>query len=521
MREKNEYELNKFLGPFKVLIEPGGAFVTAAVCAYIVYSSSGDGGGALLCGTSILCLAWSARIDRKRFNQVAQPPIFFLTLAGFTRWGLGGILLLLGTTKEGDWFHIFRLHAAKSMSLWAAFTLVFLITAQAMTGKAKERSRPACEKELAQGRLASTSIVLGAYVLIYSIFQIKTGLIDRGGAYTDNVGNTSALGMALTALLRLKDFFYVLLPLSIQELWDLKKREGRLKTSLIALALGVTAVTALVVGLISGGRGNVALPISLLFFGTWATRLSKRLLRVILLAIVPSMLLFSVGMNAIRQSAEFQAGTMTNPLKRIETIAKQSVDPNTYRAEGSSVNIGGQLYGASDAYLFSDINPDKDLKAGTRGIGNPLSYVLPKVLYRNKTDPNDGHLIALRMMNKESAGVVDGKYTWFPNISFPGDLYRRWRIAGLLTGSLVFSVFYVGFAKAWDKYAMVSYKSAYSTCIAFIPASFSCSLPLRSLNETLWNWAYDVPKMLVTLAIACLLAKSVAKTLFSGKVTSD
>lgn len=521
MREKIENELNNFLGPFKFLIEPVGAFVSAAVCACIIYSSSGDGGGAILCGSSILCLAWSTRIDRKRFNQVAQPPIFFLTLAGCTRWGLGGFLLLLGTTKEGDWFHVFRLHAAKSMSLWATFTLVFLITAQTLAGKSKERPRPACEKETAQGRIASTNIVLGAYVLMYSIFQIKSGLIDRGGAYIENIGNASALGTTLTATLRMKDFFYVLLPLSIQELWDLRNREGRLKTSLIGLVLGVTGLTALAVGLISGGRGNVALPISLLFFGAWATRIPKRLLRVILLAIVPSVLVFSVGMNAIRQSAEFQAGSMKSPLQRIETIAKQSIDPKTYRGEGTSVNIGGQLYGASDAYLFSDINPDKDLKAGTSGIGNPLSYVLPKIIYRDKRDPNDGHLIALRIMNKESAGVVNGKHTWFPNISFPGDLYRRWRIPGLITGSLVFSVFYVGLAKAWDKYAIVSYKSAYSTCIAFIPASFSCSLPLRSLNETLWNWAYDVPKMFVLLVIACLLAKSVGKVLFTGKETSD
>ena len=125
---------------------------------------------------------------------------------------------------------------------------------------------------------------------------------------------------------------------------------------------------------------------------------------------------------------------------------------------------------------------------------------MPKHVYPNRPEINDGHLIAKEIIGQPLAGTVNGKHVWFPNVSFAGDLYWRFRGGGVVIGSLLFAAFYALLCRLWYRWASLS-GSLLAFLVAVYPATFLNGLPLRSLSETVWNWFWDFPKYVVALVL--------------------
>jgi hypothetical protein len=97
-------------------------------------------------------------------------------------------------------------------------------------------------------------------------------------------------------------------------------------------------------------------------------------------------------------------------------------------------------------------------------------------------------------------GVVDGQHVWFPNVTFGGDLYRRYRWPGVVLGAAGFGLFYALMARIWYQTASLS-QSLFPLLLAMYPASFIDGVPLRSVSETIWNWFWEFPKYLLVMLV--------------------
>jgi hypothetical protein len=202
-------------------------------------------------------------------------------------------------------------------------------------------------------------------------------------------------------------------------------------------------------------------------------------------------------MATLRESPAFQATSSQNLLGRGAVVGEALIEAKT---KPSSLGLlGRDLFPSSDPFLFHP--PGSELPAaGNQGLGALLYLWIPKHFYPNRPEINDGHLIAKQIMGEINTGVVDGQHVWFPNVTFGGDLYRRYRWPGVVLGAAGFGLFYALMARIWYQTASLSH-SLFAFLLAIYPASFIDGLPLRSVSETVWNWFWEFPKYLMVFLV--------------------
>ena len=123
---------------------------------------------------------------------------------------------------------------------------------------------------------------------------------------------------------------------------------------------------------------------------------------------------------------------------------------------------------------------------------------------------NDGHLIANEIRNTPTAGMREGRYISFHNVSFGGDLYWRYRWKGVVIGSIVLGVIYAYICRFWYQHASISEKPM-AVLLALFPTTFFQGPPLRSVSETAWNWLYEFPKYFVICVLLGLAIQALVK----------
>jgi len=501
---KGADQLEQLLGPAVVLIQPAVALLAATVLWILISLLTGRWLALAWCSWSLVLLATAVWLERPWINRLPLPPLTVLTLVGFMRWGLGGLFLVAaGSQVRADvlpWTRALE----PTQALWGFLSTAIVAVALLNRPKLLQLD-PAPISAALQRRLPLLVLLLALFSVGYLLVGVISGTLDRSNV--NYVHWTIRLWRADTVFvpfLRLKDLFYLLLPLGIQAcLIPSQTDSGGSPRRWLAPLLILLTLVSLVLGGLTGGRGLLLAPLALLLFGLWMTDLRARTIRWLFLGFLVFTLAFIPLMGALRDTPSFQATNSQNLLGRMEVIA-QSASAARPKGEQLSV-IGRDLFPSSDPYLFQ---PPGSLQqpAGWRRLQALLFLWVPKHLYPNRPEINDGHLIAKEIMGTPMAGTVRGKHVWFPNVSFAGDLYWRFRWSGVVIGSLLFASFYALLSRLWYRWASLS-GSLFAFLIAVYPATFFNGVPLRSLSETVWNWFWDFPKYLLALVVLAWLVE--------------
>lgn len=87
---------------------------------------------------------------------------------------------------------------------------------------------------------------------------------------------------------------------------------------------------------------------------------------------------------------------------------------------------------------------------------------------------------------------------WFPCLSLPADLIRRWSVPGLLLGSLVVAAVVQVLFRLWYRSISVA-GGTFQLLLALLPATYLQSFPFGTVSETAWALLWELPKYLLVL----------------------
>lgn len=489
------------LGQASWLIDhPSHALLLFPPVWLVVGGISGRWLAAGLCAWAPTLLAIALWLERPWLERLPFPPITVLTLVGALRWGLGAGLLAVAGPGDlpGDVIVWWR-ELEPSQLLWASVSTAIVLAGLLMNRRLLQRQQPGPLSAAMLQMLPTLTLILGLFSFGYILIGVTSGTLDRGSSnYIYWVTRLWRADTLFVPFIRLKDLFFLLLPLSLQQCLD--QRHGRpsmFASWLQCIVLTGLAFASISLGALTGGRGLVLAPLAMLLAGLWLTDLRPKLLRWFFLTLLALALAFIPIMAQIRDSSEFKASNIQDLDQRITVLMNSAT---ALRAGTGKLAVTGRdLFPASDPYLFQTPGSDQQ-PAGWRGLNGLLFLYVPKHLYPQRPEINDGHLIAKEVMGTPNAGTFNGIHTWFPNLSFGGDLYRRFRWPGVLTGAALFGLFYAAMSRLWYAYSSLD-QSLFRFMIAMYPATFFNGVPLRSVSETAWNWCWDFPKYLLVLLL--------------------
>jgi hypothetical protein len=491
--------LCQLLGPGAQLLQPAKALLAATLLWIVLSLITGRWLAVAWCCWSLVLLATALWLERPWVNRLPLPPLTVLTLAGFQRWGLGAFFLVAAGDRVRPDVLPWSRALEPSQALWGVLSTA--VVAVALVNRSRlRRLDPAPISAALRRRLPLLVLLLAFYSVGYLLVGVISGTLDRSNAnYLHWTLRLWRADTVFVPFLRLKDLFYLLVPLGVEACLGAGPSQpaDRLPQRWLAPALVVLTLASLVLGGLTGGRGLLLGPLSLLVLGLWMTDLRARALRWLVVGFLVFALAFIPLMGALRDTPAFQTTHSQNPLERLGVIGRGALEARP-KSEDLSV-IGRDLFPSSDPFLFQPPGSEQP-PAGWKRLRGLLFLWVPKHVYPNRPEINDGHLIAKEIMGQPLAGTVNGKHVWFPNVSFAGDLYWRFRGGGVVIGSLLFAAFYALLCRLWYHWASLS-GSLLAFLVAVYPATFLNGLPLRSLSETVWNWFWDFPKYVITLVL--------------------
>ena len=370
-------------------------------------------------------------------------------------------------------------------TLWLVFS-VFLILPYIL--KIRDRKVVHPERSWEANRSVVVFFVLATG--IFSLAWIYVGLISGSASrdpqlYAIWVNKFLKPDLLFTAFGRLRDCFYFLVPLALT----------KAKQKWVKLVLVMLVAINLYAALQLGGRGIVLLPILEIYFGVFLLGLS----RIYLLA--ATCLMFTIGISGsqlLRGNHNLRFYDPTWMMKASGTVLTRT----------STVQTGLSLYGCSDSYNFTIDNVNKPGAGWIRSERWLTSWV-PSILKGTaKGSSRDAHIIAEQLENGTSRQAAEAKhYVSFNCVTFPGDLFWRWRWLGVWLGCFIFGQLYYIFSVVWSKLIRLDRLSG---CLAFcFPVSFLSLYPAGSIGETAWLWTWDIQKyFFLFIAIRFLESKN-------------
>ena len=437
----------------------------------------------------LLCI----QIERPWLNVIPFPPLTTLVLTLSLRWITGGTLLqFTHPIIEGD---VIASHINQSIPL-LIFPCTGIVLANWLVNKTYIKNKPPSDFLSANGESArqfkqyilaitiATGIVAVGYILAGTI----GGSLDRGESYLRWAGKFWRPDTLFSAVIRLRDIFYVCLPLTVY----LFRRN-----MLILALLIIPSTTTLVISSALGGRGLLLYPLVLMLGGLWLAGIKPKAFKWLILVAIIFSIFFITFAAQLRQSSEFRATSSLDLAERARVIAEKATSTSIQNSIPNPRNLGFALYTHSDPYLF--VEPTISSKpAGNKRLENLKYLWVPRVIMENRPEINDGHLIANEIRNESELYMHDGRYVTFHNVSFGGDLYWRYRWPGVILGSVLVGVAYSFVCRIWYSYASLN-GSCILLLVTLFPTTFFQGVPLRSISETAWNWFYEFPKYAVIL----------------------
>lgn len=448
-------------------------------------------------------LLQTVRLEAPLLERLPFPPLTVLVLGMALRWGLGPLLMALSGSGKDPFLAVWVRHGVASQLLWLALTAAIVLVAQLQRGRigrlaASLPPGPLAEAFRAPGparrRLGWMALLLGLYMLLYVVLSLLSGAFDRDFAtYVGWVHTLWRLDTPVAALSRLRDLWLVLVPLSLAVF----RGPGRwLPAALLVVFVGVA--------LLSGSRGLLFYPLLLLLAGLWLLPISPRLLRQLALVAAAVMLTLSPLIFVVRDSASFQGTAALDPVARLGAAVTALRDPEPLLAKARW--IGRDLYACHDPFLFTPAQR-RAAPAGGAGLGHLVWLWVPRHLRPDRPEIFDGPRLA-----KALQGVPRGTWAdvWFPCLSLPADLWRRWGLAGLLGGSLVVAVAVNALAALWYR-SVAALGGAFPLLLLLFPSSYLQAFPFGTVQETCWALLWELPKYLLVLWLLGVLVDRLAE----------
>ena len=216
-RQSETNRLANLLGPLVRLVDaPAMALLVALPCWLVLAILSGRWLAAALCCWSVVLLAVALWLERPWLERLPFPPVTVLTLVGVMRWGLGAALLALaGPDLQPDvapWSRALE----PSQALWALVS-TGIVLAALLNRPLLRRLRPGPLGASVRRRLAMLTLLLGLFSLGYVLVGVISGTLDRsGGNYVYWVTRLWRADTAFVPFIRLKDLFFLLVPITVQ-----------------------------------------------------------------------------------------------------------------------------------------------------------------------------------------------------------------------------------------------------------------------------------------------------------------
>jgi len=446
----------------------------------------------------LLCI----QIEKPWLNIIPFPPLTTLVLTLSLRWTTGGTLLqFTHPIIEGD---VIASHINQSIPL-VIFPCAGIVLASWLINKKYIKRKPPKDFLSASGESArrfkqyilaitiATSIVAIGYILAGTI----GGSLDRGESYLRWAGKLWRPDTLFSAVIRLRDIFYVCLPLAIY----LFRRN-----IIILVLLIIPSTTTLVISSALGGRGLLLYPIVLMLGGLWLSGIKPKAFKLLIVGSIIFSLFFITFAAQLRQSSEFRATSSLDLAERARVIAEKATGISILDSIPNPRYLGFALYTHSDPYLF--VEPTISSKpAGNKRLQNLKYLWVPRLIMQNRPEINDGHLIASEIRNESDLYMHNGRYVTFHNVSFGGDLYWRYRWPGVILGSALIGIAYSFVCRIWYSYASLN-GSCVLLLVTLFPTTFFQGVPLRSISETAWNWLYEFPKYaIIVFALGIVIDK--------------
>lgn len=266
--------------------------------------------------------------------------------------------------------------------------------------------------------------------------------------------------MFFTAFSRLRDIFFFLIPVALMSRAGLAR-----KVLLLAPAVGY-----MLAALVAGGRGIFIIPMQLAFAGLFTAGVRKRII---------------AALGAVLLVVGVAGGIVLDSNFSPESMRRVSF-------ERLLTKVGGDLYGCSDAYAFTNRNLDRPQAGFTRSERWLLGWLPSTARGGSKLSVRDSHIIATELEGKTRKEAEEMVYTSFPCVSLGADLFWRGRWWGVVVGSIVFSLIYCWISRLWYSYA--SLDSYTGILVLAFPSTFIGMYPAGSVGETIWLWTWDIAK---------------------------
>ena len=326
--------------------------------------------------------------------------------------------------------------------------------------------------------LSIITIVFGLVSSLYFLVGIFTGSIDRGAAYDTWSGLVWRPTDGFVAISRLRTLMFFLSGLLIA------RTDNRLRYFLLLEMILILGLT-----LLSGGRGDFAYSVLALVGGLFILKGGWRRYGAVVLTLLIVSTLFIPVMGAIREMKSFKESSLQSPMERIHAVAVSiaEIEGFSYRVS----TLGREIYACSDGYIFEEeraLQEDRQYKRfSDLSLERLFFLITPKLVHGRIIEKFDGSRLAQSLMK------IDFQPTWFPCISIVGDLYYRSALPGLVLGGLVVGMLLLLADSMWELLMHRDY-SPFRAALCLLTISFIQSLPLGTVQETVWFWFWDLPK---------------------------
>ena len=480
----------RLLGPLDRVLTPVGTISFCLVGWTILAPFSSSFLGMGLCWWGIGLLLIAIQLERPWLSVLPFPPLTVLMLHLVLRWVLGGMLLLVSQSGDGD-VQIWVDNVATALPLNAVMSSALILISCLLNYKIIRQyptPRPATPAQETPGhfsrhKLLTFAIITGVIAIGYTYVGFFSGTLDRGARYLDWAGKLWKPDTLFSSVIKLRDLYFLILPWL---LWEWRDKKW------LCILFGSLTISSLVLTMGLGGRGLILYPAVLLIGGLWLAGCSAKAIRWLVSFTLIGSILITILVPLTRAQASFRRSEIMDLTGRWMAL-KQSV-PKVASHESLSL-LGRDLYAWSDPYLFAEPGQSQP-PAGNKRLGNLFYLWVPKLLKPNRPEINDGHLIAKEIIGDPTLGMHEGRHIWFPGVSLAADLYWRFRWPGVIIGTLIFAILFNGFARLWYQFASLNRGTA-SMLIALYPTTFLQGPPIRSISETAWVWGYELPKYAV------------------------
>lgn len=443
---------------------------------------------ALLGFTAIWGLTVALWFEAPLLQALPLTPLTVLLIGLCLRWGLGPLFLAVGGSGGDAFVEIWIRYGPPAQLLWLSLTAALLLLAlpqrQAIARAARAQPQSswfvaAINQPRLRAQLTALAVLLSIYMAAYITLSQLSGAFDRQfEAYVSWTQQLWRLDTPVAAFSRLRDLWFLLFPLW----WRLLNRRWR-------WLLGAEMLAFLAAALLSGSRGLLFYPALLMLFGLWFVLSDLRYFRGLALALAVLFLVLSPLIYVVRESAAFQRAESWSG--RFQAVGLSLMQPDPLLAKARW--LGRDLYACHDPYLFTPANRDQP-PAGTEGLGGLAYLWLPKHLVPQRPIIFDGHVIAKGLQGLS----LEGREMWFPCLSLPADLIRRWSVPGLLLGSLVVAAVVQVLFRLWYRSISVA-GGTFQLLLALLPATYLQSFPFGTVSETAWALLWELPKYLLVL----------------------